>query len=125
MWKYYDFRCLKPSKRTKSKDWPHFEMSGYRSAKNKEELKNVSEIKFDKYFFNLEDPKVFKEMMKGSKREIIWKNTYGFDFIKFWDDKDIHFMNDECYIDCLTAEYGRFAKQCRKKGGLFKCCMTE
>ena len=60
MWKNYDFRCLKPKKGLKPEDWPHYEMNGYRAAKTKEELNNVMEIKFDKYFFNFEDTKIFK-----------------------------------------------------------------
>ena len=73
MWKNNDFRCLKPTDIHNPEEWPHYEMHGYRAAKNKEELEKVKEIRFDKYFFNLEDPQVFMEMIKGENRENIWK----------------------------------------------------
>ena len=52
MWKSYDFRCLKPKEGVPTEKWPHYEMHGFRAAKTKEELANVVEIPFDKYFFN-------------------------------------------------------------------------
>ena len=76
MWKHYDFRCLKPKTKLKPEKWPHYEMIGYRAATTKKELEKVEEIKFDKYFFNFEDPKIFKDMIKGKKRKKIWKRTY-------------------------------------------------
>ena len=85
MWKNRDFRCLKPESSLDPENWPHYEMKGFRAAKNKDELENVEEIEFDKFFFNLEDPKVFKEMVKGENREDLWKKTYGFDFVSFND----------------------------------------
>ena len=125
MWKGHDYRCLKPDSNMKPENWPHYEMNGYRSSKSKQELDSVQEIKFDKYFFNFEDPLVFKEMTIGAKREIIWKKTYGFDFVSFNDKKDIMGnMQMPCYINCFKAEQGRFARKCKKKGGLFKCCMS-
>ena len=126
MWKGSDYRCLKPREESEPEDWPHFEMKGYRAAKNTEELEIVQEIKFDKYFFNFEDPKIFNEMIKENKRENIWKTTYGFDFVSF-NDRDrnnSHLPFSKCYIKCFIAEYQVFATECRKKGGLFKCCMT-
>ena len=69
MWKVNDFRCLKPKEDVNPEQWPYYEIHGYRAAKNKEELENVKEIAFDKYFFNLEDPRIFMEMMKGAKRK--------------------------------------------------------
>jgi hypothetical protein len=71
MRKSYDFRCLKPKAKITLAKWPHYEMSGYRNAKTKKELENVKEIKFDKYVFNFEDPDIFKQMMKDTKRDNI------------------------------------------------------
>ena len=84
MWKSEDFRCLKP-KSTDPNNWPHYEMEGFRKAANKKELEAVKEIKFDKYFFNLEDPYIFNEMVNGKKekRRNIWTKTYGFDYVNF------------------------------------------
>ena len=122
--KNYDFRCLKPKHNLETEEWPHHEMKAYRLAKTKEELLNVKEIKFDKYFFNFEDPNIFKEMMKGKKRENIWKKTYGFDFVSINDIDNSRLPFTKCYLNCLKAEDKRFARDCRKKGGLFKCCMS-
>ena len=124
MWKYNDFRCLKPKSNAKAKNWPHYEMNGYRNAKNEDKLERVQEIKFDKYFFNFEDPKILKQMTKGKKREKIWKKTYGFDFVAFNDKENSRSFQLPCYINCLKAERKRFARKCKKKGGLFKCCMS-
>ena len=68
MYKSYDFRCLKPTTGVSSVKWPHYEMSGYRAAKTVEELSEVEEIPFDKYFFNFEDPQVLNVMSNGKKR---------------------------------------------------------
>ena len=124
MWKVNDFRCLKPKEDVNPEDWPHYEMHGYRAAKNKEELENVKEIAFDKYFFNLEDPRIFMEMMKGAKRKEIWKSTYGFDYVAFNDKKKARVANYKCYKYCLIAEHKQFARKCRRNGGQFKCCMS-
>ena len=62
MYKKPDYRCLKPKTGVPSSEWPHFEMDGYRATKTKQELDNVKEMKFDKYFFNFADPSVLQEM---------------------------------------------------------------
>ena len=41
--------------------------------------KQARSVKFDKRFFNFEDPEVFKEMT-GEEMSKNWKETYGFDF---------------------------------------------
>ena len=124
MWKSYDFRCLKPKAKIKPEKWPHYEMSEYRNAKTKQELENVKEIKFDKYFFNFEDPYIFKQMMKGSEREKIWKKTFGFDFVSFNAKENSLNLQLPCHIYCLKAEQKTFARNCKKKKGLLKCCMS-
>ena len=125
MWKAYDYRCLKPKANLKPEDWPHYEMNGYRNAKTKQELEIVQEIKFDKYFFNFEDPLILKQMMKGAKRKNIWKKTFGFDFVSFNERENSPNMQLPCYIYCLKAEQRKFARKCKKKGGLLKCCMSS
>ena len=77
IWKNYDFRCLKPKHKLATEDWPHHEMKAYRLAKTKPERLNVKEIKFDKYFFNFEDPYIFKEIMeRKEKGEYMEKNIW-------------------------------------------------
>ena len=123
MYKSYDFRCLKPKAGVPIEKWPHYEMEGFRAAKSQKELDAVEEIPFDKYFFNFEDPKVFKSMTDGSKNALsLWKKSYGFDWADFTQGEGAVVKLRKIYKHCLQAEYGDFAKKCKKEGGLFKCC---
>ena len=123
LFKAPDYRCLKPIRGKASIKWPHYNMSSYQNAKTKDELKKVEVIPFDKYFFNLEDPEVFKEMTDSKKGQELWKKTYGFDFVAFmWGYQGGGNMT-ACRKHCLEAEYGEFAKKCKEEGGFFKCCM--
>ena len=123
MYKFPDFRCLKPNSSVPSSQWSHYEMSGFRAAKSKQELEKVKEIPFDKYFFNFEDPEVWKDMTDSKKGIGIWKKTYGFDFGGFTEGLDGQANSSLCQQHCLEAEYGKFARRCAKKGGIFKCCV--
>ena len=44
MYKTYDMRCLKPNPKVPSSKWNHYEMRGYRAAKNKAELGKSNNI---------------------------------------------------------------------------------
>ena len=103
-------------------------MSGYRVAKTKQELQNVKEIKFNRYFFNWEDPAVWKEMTDtaSKKSQKIWKETFGFDTVHFTkgNSQPLTYSDAPCAKDCLEAEFGSFARSCRRAGGVFKCCMS-
>ena len=48
MYKYPDFRCLKPKPGVPSSQWPHYDMEQHRAARTKAELERVEEIPFDK-----------------------------------------------------------------------------
>ena len=48
MYKYPDYRCLKPKPGLPSSQWPHYDMEQHRAAKSLEELDKVEEIPFDK-----------------------------------------------------------------------------
>ena len=48
MYKYPDYRCLKPKPGLPSSQWPHYDMEQHRAAKSVQELKKVDEIPFDK-----------------------------------------------------------------------------
>ena len=125
MWKYYDFRCLKPIKGKKSKRWPHYEMQGYRKARTVDELSKVEEVKFDRHFFNLEDPKVWKRMRDAKKGPRAWRRTYGFDYVSLVEGLHGKANCSTCFIDCFKSEQSKFAKDCSKAGGVFKCCMIR
>ena len=98
-------------------------MQQFREAKTEEELKKVKTLPFDINFFNLEDPKVFKAMTDPVKGEALWRKTYGFDFAKFVPGQNGSANILECHKDCMRAEYGKFAQDCAKDGGFFKCCI--
>ena len=123
MWKSYDYRCLKPKENIIPEEWPHYEMEGYRKAKTEKELNEVDEIKFDKYFFNLEDPQIFNDMILMENRSDYWKRTYGVDFATS-PELSSKATNLECYAYCFKAEFEEFALDCKRKGGFFKCCRT-
>jgi len=123
MWKNKDFRCLKPKKGLDPSKWPHYEMHSFRTARSKEELDRVKEIQFDKNFFNLEDPQVWNAMLDRKKGPKIWRKTYGYDYVSLVEGLDGEANYTKCYIHCFKAEQGRFAKKCKRDGGLFKCCM--
>ena len=79
---------------------------------------------FNKYFMNFEDPTVFKAMTDLKKGINIWRKTYGFDFGSFVEGDSKGDANlTSCSLHCLEAEYGKFAQNCKRKGGLFKCCV--
>ena len=124
MYKQNDYRCLKPKSTVKPGKWPYYEMEGFRTAKSKEELEKVKEYQYDNYFFNFEDPKVFKKKMKGKKGPKLWRKTYGFDFVSLNQKPNQIVKHQDCYENCFKAERGRFAKDCRNDGGLFKCIFS-
>lgn len=125
LYKKEDFRCLKPKEGIPSTKWPYYEMKAHRKANTKEKLEQVEEIPFDRYFFNFEDPKVFKDMTKSSseKKSKLWKRTYGFDFLARINGKKSDGDLLPCHKHCLKAEYGTWAKKCKEGGGIFKCCI--
>ena len=86
-------------------------------------MKTVKEMPFDVNFFNMEDPDVFKRMRDSKKGPALWKKTYGFDFTAFVPGIKSHSDLHKCHLHCLKAEYGTFAKKCKKEGGFFKCCV--
>ena len=64
-------------------------------------------------------------MMDTKTGPSIWKETYGYDFVSLNADMTQPVMNYECTKYCLKAEGGKFAKKCKKDGGLFKCCLQR
>ena len=142
LFKHYDYRCLKPkesimlqstnvncpiyyilqeSLASDSSKWPHYDMKGFRAAKTEAELKSVREIRFNKLFFNFEDPDTWKKMMNPSNKKHglkLWRQTYGFDFASY------HACFN-CRYQCIKEEFGKFATNCRNEGGFFKCCVRQ
>ena len=125
MYKKSDYRCLKPSNITKPEKWAYYEMEGFRAATSEDDLKNVKEIKYDKFFFNFEDPNVFKEMMHPKKGPRLWRRVYGYDFAYLQKRKRQPAKSYACLKYCYKAERKKFARKCKKKGGFFKCCLSK
>ena len=130
MYKSNDFRCLKPKDGVPIEKWPHYEMHGYRAAKSEEELEEVEEIPFDKYFFNFEDPEILNAMTDGTEKGLnLWKRTYGWDWAA-WIPSSFTFSSSATDLPkgrehCLQAEYDDFAQNCKNNGGFFKCCLKS
>ena len=125
MYKQHDYRCLKPVKDNPAEEWPYYEMNGFRSAKAEEELRKVKEIKYDENFFNFEDPKVFRKFTSMKTGRKLWKQTYGFDFVSINKYSTHPIDAYQCIRNCFQASFAKFANNCRRKGGFFKCCLTK
>jgi len=120
-----DNRCLKPESKKDPEKWKHYWPDDFAYAVTEKQLKEARTTKFDKNFFNYEDPKVFK-MMTGKKYHKHFTETYGFDFVSKVGRryKDNVRSDVECARRCILAEKSNFAKKCRKDGGIFKCCIN-
>ena len=123
LYKANDYRCLKPIAGRPSIEWPHYYMASFRAAKTEAELQKAETIPFNVNYFNMEDPKVFKALTNPKSGADLWKKTYGFDFVALLGGMGGKANVNQCHQHCLRAEYGKFARQCKKSGGLFKCCI--
>ena len=54
----------------------------------------------------------------------ILKDKYGFDFVSFVPGSGKKWNPTKGWKNCLKGEYSRFARKCRKRGGVFKCCFS-
>ena len=97
-------------------------------------------MKILQYFYNFEDPQVFNEYMdnvKGIKgtdqvkckslnllAKKIWKETFGYDSVSISPGSGPTSDWTSPLKNCLKAEYSNFAKKCRRRGGVFKCCFS-
>jgi len=128
-YKGMDTRCLKPYSHRKPEEWRNYVPEDFVNALTEGELKKARTKKFNKRFFNFEDPAVFK-MMMGKNRKKHFRETYGVDYVNsgnvILDKKklDSHSFTFPCAKKCLQLEKGSFAKKCREKKGLFKCCIN-
>jgi len=122
-WKSEDTRCLKPYSDPDPNKWGHYDPDIFPYITNKEVLDKVKPVEYDKRFFNFEDPEVFK-MMTGKNFEQNWKEAYGFDFVAQVQNNKSESVMIECSKNCLEAEKTKFAKDCHKDKGLFKCCIN-
>jgi len=125
-----DTRCLMPYSDPDPNKWGHYDPDHFANIILKEELDKAEPVEFDKRFFNLEDPEVF-EMMTGKKFKQNFQEAYGYDFVAQVMDpynSTARCISEsqmfECSKNCLEAEKSKFAKDCRRDKGLFKCCVN-
>ena len=59
----------------------------------------------------------FMERPKAALDNLV--NNLGYDNCHRTEDYDA----EQCHQDCLKQEKSQFAKDCRKGGGLYKCCI--
>ena len=119
LFKRNDYRCLKPSNTKRPEKWSYYDLEGFRAARTEDELNKVKEIKYDKYFFNFEDPWVFKRMLHPKKGPRLWRKVYGFDFAYVQNLNKQPVLNYGCMKYCYKAKRKKFARNCKKKGGFF------
>ena len=111
MYKNWDYRCLVPYSDKDPTKWKTYEMHDYRSAFNEKTLKKVGKFKFDKNFFNWEDPKVLKYFTKSTKKA--WKKTYGFPYVSAisWNGISVSPSNTtKCFKKCARYVSSYFTK---------------
>jgi len=130
LYKDDDGRCLKPYSNKDPEKWDHYKPDDFAFALTKESLEKARTMKFDKRFFNFEDPEVFKEMT-GKDYQKNFKEVYGYDFVsRVGENFDVETHSSfstaiPCAEECLKTEQSQFARRCRKKGGFFKCCISS
>ncbi|XP_023324173.1 uncharacterized protein LOC111698145 isoform X2 [Eurytemora carolleeae] len=118
MYKQPDYRCLNPDSNEDPTKWGAYNPNQFANALSKEEQEQVTTYPFDNRFLNFEDPEVLK-YMTGKNKTQKWREVYGYDFAsKLGDTSDV-------LKNCIKAESSKFAKKCKKSGGLFKCCSAK
>jgi len=127
-YKDYDNRCLKPEYRKDKKPkypakWDYYDPDDYYYATTQEALDKAKTIKFNKNFFNFEDPEVLYSFM-DPKQKSIWKKTYGYDYVNM--EHSLENPSEKTYVECeRTRRRSKFAQTCRKDGGFFNCCVKK
>jgi len=133
MYKGYDNRCLKPDDSKDPELWDHYDPDDFYDATSQEMLDKAKIQKFDKNFFNFEDPEVYRKFTKFNATEE-WRQTYGFDFACAFKHPSRASQQDKsafvrCMVEgnkkCIKASKSSFAANCRKENGIFKCCQRS
>jgi len=131
IYKNYDYRCVKPFSHSDPEKWHYYDMEPFRNAYNAKTFKQVPSFKYEYSKFNFEDPKVFKKFTKSRESsKKYWRKSYGFKYSytipgpKLGKKKNLP-STIACIKKCLKLESSKFAQNCRKKGGVFKCCVSD
>ena len=125
-----DYHCVKPDSHEDPKKWHIYEAAGFRKVFNKEMLENVKSFKYDKYLYNLVNPKIFDAFTKRGKearkiRTKSWQSPYVLSIPGVESSNYGSWTNmTKCIKKCIKMEKSKFAKKCEKDGGYFKCCVS-
>merc|ERR1711915_729872 len=117
------YGCYKPEeKRVDPASWGLFDLDSFYDTTDKvENYKEGKAEKFDKNYMNFEDPEVLREMTEPENEEgevtKTWQKTFNVDFAAVGAD------SGKCVLNCEEARKGKFAEDCHKNNGIFKCCM--
>jgi len=121
-YKSTDERCLKPDLSQPVEKWGHYVPEEFVRAQSQNDLSTSKTVEYDNHFFNFEDPDVFRAFTNSSYKKM-WRQVYGFDYMSMMPYNGFS-ENMECAKKCMKAEKkSKFARQCKKKGGFFKCCV--
>ena len=125
----HDYRCLKPDSHKDPKKWHAYEVEGYRKASTPVQLEDVQTFPYNNYMYNFEDPKNLRAVTKSSKSaRKWWRKAHGIYYATTIPAvmKSNFFMNvTVCTEKCIEMENSKFANECHKKGGYFKCCVSD
>lgn len=130
IYKSDDYHCLAPNSHRNASRWKNYDLEKYRTAYDEETLKKVPTYKYDNRLYNFVDPKVWKLFTKSEKvGRRTWRKVYGFQYAKqirgFNASKIYKTLSAfSCLKKCISLENSKSAKDCKKKGGYFKCCIT-
>ncbi|XP_023345922.1 uncharacterized protein LOC111714920 [Eurytemora carolleeae] len=118
MYKQPDYRCLNPDSNEDPTKWGAYNPNQFAIALSKKEQEKVTTYPFNNRFLNFEDPEVLK-YMTGKNKTQKWREVFGYDFASKQGD------SGDVLKNCIKAESSKFAKKCKKRGGLFKCCVAK
>merc|ERR1711915_648167 len=115
----WDVRCWISNEKVDPKNWNYYHPDTFLNELNKAKV-----MENDERFFQFENPEIFKQFV-GDDFEKTFKETYGFDFVAKMPLTEGKSTILPCSKDCLKQEKSEFAKDCKKKGGLFQCCVKR
>jgi len=116
-----DTRCLKADENVKPREWETYMPEDFMTATTKKDIAQLRTMPHDERFFNFEDPKVFL-LLTGEDFQQQMQEAYGFDFVSKTKYESPMLP---CAKQCMKAEYESFALKCKRKKGLFKCCVAR
>jgi len=103
--------------------WDYYDPDEFYYATTQEALDKAKTNKFDKNFFNFEDPEVLYNFLDPKKKSI-WKKTYGIDYVNMEHMPENPL--EKTYVECeRTRRKSKFAQNCRIDGGFFNCCLKR